>query len=115
MTFNQLVAEYLHQAKVREGLTNEQLARRIGLDKGNYISMLMTKPATQSPMSLKRVRHLATAMGLKPRQCARLVLARSRNHPDSATALDKETLTWVLRSFKDAAKERRAGGGPAAT
>jgi hypothetical protein len=81
----------------------------MGLKKGNFLSMHMQPNHRHSPMSLKRARQLAMAVGLKPRQCARLILARAKFHPDSATELDKDTLEWMLKSFNAAARELAAG------
>jgi transcriptional regulator with XRE-family HTH domain len=108
MSYNELIAEYLGQLKERSGLTTQQTAEKMGLKKGNFLSMHMQPNHRHSPMSLKRARQLAMAAGLKPRQCARLILARAKFHPDSATELDKDTLEWVLKSFNAAARELAA-------
>ena len=108
MTFNELVAHHLTTKKADLELTNQQLAERIGLEHGNFVSMLMRPRAKQSPMALKLVRRMCIGLGLTARQAARLLHARAKEHPEAATAVDVETLLWVVKTFNQAARDLRA-------
>lgn len=98
-TFNELIAQHLHAAKIANDLTNAEMAARLGLERGNYISMLIRHPNEQSPLPLKRLCALAESFDLSVEDSARLLLLRAKHHPDAPTALDLPTLGWVHRTL----------------
>lgn len=95
MNYRQLVASHL-QALADEGRTQKQIAALIGVKGGNYISMLIN-PVGHDILALKRVPALAAARGLSDREALKMPYLLCRDHPDHASALDVDTLAWLMR------------------
>lgn len=104
MDYRERVAAHLKEYQANHNLTNQQLARLLGLEKGSFVAMLKNPKDSSSPMSLKLLRRMCQLLCLTPRQCALLVLARAKYHPSGATELDVEVLSWVYRSMRGAAR-----------
>lgn len=98
MTYRELIAQHLRTLKDK-GMTNQEVADKLGLGKGNYVSMLMNPVGVETPLALKRLPALTKLCGLTPYQAALLVVKRAQCHPDSATELCLETLTWTMHVF----------------
>ena len=104
MNYRERVAAHLKDYQAKHNLTNQELARLVGLEKGNFVAMLKNPKDSSSPMSLKLLRRMCQLLCLTPRQCALLVLARAKNHPSGATEMDVQVLSWVYRSLRGAAR-----------
>lgn len=101
--YQKLVAKHL-QSLVAQGHTQKTVARQLGLENSNVVSMHLS--GTTSPMPLKRLPALARAACLSPIECVRLIYGRSKDHPDNPTQLDSATLRWMTTAFRDAIKAR---------
>lgn len=106
-TYKQLVAAAL-QTLVDRGLTHREIAKQIGLENGNVVTMHLNPSAPIAPFPLNRLPALARASGLTPYESTRLVHARAKCHPDRASAMDTDTFAWLLRSGVGAAREVKA-------
>jgi transcriptional regulator with XRE-family HTH domain len=108
-TYKTRVAEHLESAASRYGLTQQQLAERLGLKKGNYVSML-ANPATKDQLSLSRLPALAKLCGLTPAECLALVYRRIADHPDQPVQLDVDVFKLVLTCTVAVVDAKRAAG-----
>lgn len=114
MNFKERVARHLQAYQDAHALTNQQVADLLELEKGSYVAMLKHPTDSNSPMALKLLQRMCQAFCLTPLQAARLILARAKFHPDSATAIDVDVLGWTFRTLRLAGEQLRSGGGAAA-
>lgn len=105
MNYRQLVASHL-KALADDGRTQKQIAALIGVRGRNYISMLIN-PHGQEILALKRVPALAAALKLSDREALTLPYMLGRDHPNHASALDVDTLTWLMRTTVRACAEMK--------
>jgi hypothetical protein len=95
MTYKERIAAHL-RACLRAGLTQAELARKLGFKHSNVISMHLDPANGISPFPLKRLPALAAQCHLAAGDVLELVTIRAVNHPESATELDKPTLDFIL-------------------
>lgn len=96
MYYKAKISYYL-QSRLDTGLTQAQLAGRLGFNNSNVISMHLDPSNAISPFPVKRLPALAAECGLDDRQCLALLNQRAIDHPDSPTQLDQATLHFVMR------------------
>lgn len=107
-TYKQLVAGYLQRA-ADSGLSRREIASRLGLRHGNYISMLMS-PSDPAMLSPSRIPALSRLCGLTPLEQLQLVNRRVVDFPDAAVQLSTELLRMVMTATALELERRR---GPA--
>lgn len=107
MTYKTQISYYL-QICLDTGLTQAELATRLGFKSSNLISMHLDPNHAISPFPIKRLPALARECGLNAYECLVLLHKRSACHPDSATRLDKETLHFLVRCSAGAASARKS-------
>ena len=113
MNYQEHIAALLRQLS-DSGLTNQQIADRLGFANGNVISMHMTAPQNISPYPIKRLPALVEACGVDARTALKLVAKRARFHPDNPTQFDHPTMVWQVRITVAAFEfHRRRRGGSA--
>jgi hypothetical protein len=96
MNYKQRIASHL-RAALAKGLTQAELARELGFNNPNLISMHLDVASTISPFPLKRLPALAAHCGLTDQEALGLINARAVWHPTSPTEVDQPTLTFMLR------------------
>ena len=101
MTYMQRIAAHL-KALCEAGMTQRQLAHRLGFKTGNVVNMHMNPESSIAPFPLKRLPALCACAQLDPREAMSLVLARTKDHGDAPTQLDPRTLKWILSTAQKA-------------
>lgn len=95
MTYKECIAYYL-RACLSHGMTQGELAKRLGFKHGNVISMHLDPSNPISPYPLKRLPALAKQCHIAAGDVLELLMTRAVYHPDNATELDKPTLDFIL-------------------
>lgn len=96
-TYKALVAEHIECAATRLGLTRQQTAERLGLPKGNYVSMLVN-PDNPTLLSPARIPALTKLCGLSAKDVLVLVHRRIADHPDQPLQLGMDMFKLMLQS-----------------
>lgn len=96
MSYKAKIAAYL-QSRLDIGLTQAQLAHRLGFKTSNVISMHLDPNNAISPFPVARLPALADECGLDSYACLTLLNLRAIHHPDNATKIDKATLHFLVR------------------
>lgn len=91
MNYRELVASHLQTLR-DHGLTNQQIADKLGLAKGNYVSMLINTEETGTVLALKRLPALTNACGLNDYEALLLVFKLA--HYGCASEWDAATFRW---------------------
>lgn len=104
MNYRELVVQHLQTLRDR-GLTNQQIADKLGLAKGNYVSMLMKLEESGTVLALKRLPDLVDVCGLDDYAAFRLAFRFAQD--GHASEWDAATFRWhgkilmgALRSYK---------------
>lgn len=107
MSYKATIAFYL-QSRLDTGLTQAQLAHRLGFKSGNIISMHLDPDNAISPFPVARLPALAAECALDSCACLALLNQRATHHPDNATRIDKATLHFLVRCSAGAVSMYRA-------
>lgn len=109
MKYRTLVATHL-QSLADTGLTQQQVARRVGLKNGPYVSMLLN-PDREDILALNRLPALAEVCELDDVEALRLALLLARDHPNHASRIDQATMHWLVKTSIRAHAARGPGKG----
>jgi hypothetical protein len=107
MTYKTLVAGYLQRA-VDTRLTLQEIADRLDVGKGSYITMLIGANYPHTLLSPSRIPALVELCGLTPDQVIDLVGARVNKLPESPFQMSRAMYHLLLKSTVLAADSRRA-------
>jgi hypothetical protein len=94
-TYKERIAAHLRTALI-PGMTQAELASILGFNRHNVISMHLDPGNAIPAYPLKRLPALARHLGLSAEESLSLVNSRTIHHPNSATAIDQPTLTFIL-------------------
>lgn len=108
MDYINRVAQLLRE-RADLGLSQKEMAEKLGIASKNYISMISgkSKRAT-SPLPLTRIPNLVELCGLTPKQGLELVFLRAKCHPKNPTAFDTATMACVMSWTRTVLAEREA-------
>lgn len=105
MNYRELVASHLQTMRAG-GLTNQQIADKLGLGKGNYVSMLMNMAEAGTVLALRRLPALAEACGLNDYEALLLVFKLAQY--GCASEWDAATFAWHGRILAGALRIYKA-------
>jgi hypothetical protein len=108
MGYKEMVTGHLESA-ADAGMTRQEIARKLGLRSGNYVSMLMSSAYPTALLAPTRVPALARLCGLTAIQRLALFCGRVKDHPANPMVLDVETFDYLLHTAVKALEEHRAG------
>jgi hypothetical protein len=113
MNYRELVVQHLQTLRVR-GLTNQQIADKLGLAKGNYVSMLMKLEESGTVLALKRLPDLQDSCGFNDYEALRLWFKLAKD--GHASEWDAATFRWygkILMGALHIYKARKSLAGTA--
>jgi transcriptional regulator with XRE-family HTH domain len=105
-TYKQLVRSHL-QPLIDAGLTQRELAGKLGLELPNYVSMVLSDRYPEALLPLTRLPAMCALCGLTATESLRLAKRLVAAGARKAVHMDAETFDWVLRCTALALKEPR--------
>lgn len=109
-TYKELVTEHLQRA-ADTGLTRQQIADKLGLRRGNYVTMLMSPRYPTAMLSPCRIPALSRLCGLTALERLQLLYRRIVEFPNAAVQLSAEMLRMVMASTVEEVERRRLARG----
>lgn len=108
MLSKKLVNRYI-QPLLNAGHTQKDIAKALGYNNPNYLSMLLSEKYETTLISLNRIERLAEVCGLNETEILQLALARVEDAKNSAIEMSPQSLKYLLKSFASLATKKLAG------
>jgi hypothetical protein len=96
LTYKKRIANHIDSLYNR-GLTRDEIAKLLGFEKANVVSMHADPANPISPFPLTRLPALDKACRLSAIECVELVWARAKDYPNGSTCMDTATVRWVMQ------------------
>jgi transcriptional regulator with XRE-family HTH domain len=105
-TYKELVRSHL-QPLIEAGLTQREVAEKLGIESPNYISMVLSDRYPEAQLPMTRLPAMCALCGLTATESLRLAKRLVAACARKTVQLDVATFEWMLRCTALALKEPR--------